>query len=194
MDYTQRSRITKDPPPPTPTKMQTLENRGHIIVANKNRLECTVCGSYWPKQMNRKSLSSAAECTGTPPAFDFPISRDQEIVRIRTSSLVVNGREVHPSHSLAWKRGVLFCRVCGYHSVKIVRLHDKCPMKVPNEAIRRHLTGIYRGKPPTSNRRWPQDEGSAPPRALAKFLTPEYGGSMGPTHGYMANERMDTAM
>ena len=104
---------------------------------------------------------------------DCPIVRDQDIVRIRTSNLAVNGREVHPSHSLAWKRGVLFCRVCGYHSVKkIVRLKDKCRMKVPNEAIRRHLTGIYLGRPPTSNGRWPQEEGSVPPRAWARFLTP----------------------
>ena len=174
MDYIQRNKVIKEPSIPTPTKIQTLEARGHIIVATENKLECTVCGSYWPVQMNRKTLSSAAECTGIPPAFDFPISRDDEIVRIRTSSLVVNGREVHPSHSLAWKRGVLFCRVCGCHSVKkIVRLHDKCPMKVPSEAIRRHLTGIYRGKPPTSSRRWPQEDGISPPRAYAKFLTPE---------------------
>ena len=137
-------------------------------------MECTVCGSFWPKRMNRKTLSSSAECIGIPPAFDCPVSRDPEIVRVRTSNLAVNGREVHPSHSLAWKRGVLFCRVCGYHSVKkIVRLKDKCRMKVPNEAIRRHLTGIYLGRPPTSNGRWPQEEGSATPRAFAKFLTPE---------------------
>ena len=98
MDYIQRSKIDKEPPPPTPTKMQTLENLVHIIVESKNRLECIVCGSTWPKQMNRKTLSSAAECSGIPPAFDCPIVRDQDIVRIRTSNLVVNGREVHPSH------------------------------------------------------------------------------------------------
>ena len=153
---------------------QTLEERGYIIVGIGNRLECTVCGSTSPKQMSRKLLSSAGECAGMPPAFNLPISRDTDLVSIRTSSLVVNGRQVHPSHSLAWKRGVLFCRVCGYHSVKkIVRLHDRCPMKVPSKAIGRHLTGIDRGKPPTSSRRWPLDDGIDPTRAIAKFLTPE---------------------
>ena len=89
-------------------------------------------------------------------------------------SFVMNGRPIHPSHSLAWKKGVLFSRVCGYHSVKkIVRLHDKCLMEVPSKAIGRHLTGIYRGKPPTSMRRWPQEDGIDPLRAIARFLTPE---------------------
>ena len=75
---------------------------------------------------------------------------------------------------ISLERGVLFCRVCGYDSVKkIVRLHDKCPMKVPSKAIGRQLIGIYRGKPPTSSRRWPQEDGIEPPRAIAKFLTPE---------------------
>ena len=172
MDYIQKSKVQKEPPPPIPSKMQTLENLGHIIVEGHNRLECIVCGSFWPSRMNMQTLSSSTECIGIPPAFDCPISRDTEIVRIRTSNLAINGREVHPSHCLAWKRGVLFCSVCGYHAVKkIVRLHDRCRLKVPNEAIRRHLNGIYLGKSPTSSGRWPQEEGSAPPRAWAKFLT-----------------------
>ena len=101
-------------------------------------------------------------------------ARGRDVIHIRTSNLVVNGRQIPTSPSLSWKRGVFFCRVCGYHSVKkIVSLHDKCPKKVPSEAMRRHLNGIDKGKPSTSNGRWPQEDGCAPPRAVAKFSTPE---------------------
>ena len=173
INYTQSSRVEKVPPPPTPSKMQTLENLGHIIIEGHNRLDCTVCGSFWPLRMNRMTLSRAAKCAGIPPAFDYPRSSDPELIRIRTSNLEINGRQVHPSHCLAWKRGVLFCSVCGYHAVKkIVRLHDKCRMKVPNETVRRLLKGIYHGRSPTTNRKWPQEDGSVPPRAWAKFLSP----------------------
>ena len=174
MDFIQKSKYQKIPRPPMPSKMQTLENLGHIIIEGNNRLECTVCGSFWPLRMNRATLSRAARCISIPPAFDCPISRDPELIRIRTSNLEINGREVHPSHCLAWKRGVLFCSSCGCYAVKrIVRLRDRCRMKVPNETVRRHLRGIYLGKSPTSSGKWPHEEGSIPPRAWAKFLSPQ---------------------
>ena len=46
IEFIQKSKYQKVPRPPMPSKMQTLEDLGHIIFEGNNKLECTVCGSF----------------------------------------------------------------------------------------------------------------------------------------------------
>ena len=46
IEFIQKGKYQKVPRPPKPSKMQTLEDLGHIIFEGNNKLECTVCGFF----------------------------------------------------------------------------------------------------------------------------------------------------
>ena len=78
--------------------------------------------------------------------------------RIQARGLCINGRAIHHSHSLAWRRGILFCQTCGAFTVRRVGLLARpCQLKVSSGTTRRYLNGLMDGtKSPLPNGEWPQ--------------------------------------
>ena len=78
---------------------------------------------------------------------------------IENEGLHINGRSIHESHKMTWKRGLLYCSECRYYTTGVVRnLSLPCPMKPPNPAQGRMLTRISRDLFPVSGGKWPQPD------------------------------------
>ena len=87
---------------------------------------------------------------------------DASTKRLQASGLHIRGAKVHPSHSLAFLHGVLFCTKCGCYCAKIVKgLALGCKMKPTNPVQASGLRRLLRGEAP-SGFAWPEHGASAP--------------------------------
>ena len=138
-------------------------NEGHNII-------CHVCCSTWPKYGPLHIYEGADICPGIPPiAKDFIGGHHGCPKRVQASGLHIRGAKVHPSHSLAFLHGVLFCTKCGCYCVKIVKgLALGCKMKPTNPVQASGLRRLLRGEAP-SGFTWPE-LGASVPDFMSPFL------------------------
>ena len=81
------------------------------------------------------------------------------------------GRPIHPSHSISYYRGVVYCNRCGYYTSggRVDYLRKECVLKAaPSQArlLKRIRDGIY----PTSTGEWPQPDQTQAPGFLLTYL------------------------
>ena len=147
-----------------------LDRLGHQTTIEGHIIQCHVCCSTWPKLGPLHIYERADICPGIPPiATDLTIGHHGAPKRVQASGLHIRGAKVHPSHSLAYLHGVLFCTKCGCYCVKIARgLAQGCKMKPTNPVQASGLKRLLRGEAP-SGFTWPE-LGASVPDFMSPFL------------------------
>ena len=140
-----------------------LDDLGHQTTTEGHNIICHVCCSTWPKNGPLQLYERADVCPGIPPiAKDLIGGHHGGPKRLQASGLHIRGVKVHPSHSLAFLHGVLFCTKCGCYCAKIVKgLALGCKMKPTNPVQASGLRRLLRGEAP-SGFAWPEPGASAP--------------------------------
>ena len=131
---------------------------------------CCLCGSWW-QDHNTRAVKGQGKCLGAtswgPPP---PLPTMAWILR-KGSMLHFNGRAVHPTHHLAWMRGILYCIKCGAYSVtRLIKLGAPCRLKVLDVTTTRRLNNIRAGKFPVKGKSWPMQEHENVPAFIAGHL------------------------
>ena len=168
--------LTKTPKPDPPTKRVRanrcgmLDNLGHQTTTEGHSIRCHVCCSSWPKYGPLHMYERADICPGIPPiAKDLVIGHHGCPKRVQASGLHIRGAKVHPSHTLAYLHGVLFCTKCGCYCVKIVKgLAQGCKMKPTNPVQASGLKRLLKGEAP-HGMTWPE-HGASIPDYMSPFL------------------------
>ena len=84
----------------------------------------------------------------------------------------VGGHTLHPTHALAYRRGIIFCLACGGTAMaKPVTLLGPCDRcRLPDGSVpksrRYQLNRLLKGLTPQPGITWPVDEGPGPPGIL----------------------------
>ena len=111
-------------------------------------------------------------CPGIPPIYaDLYAGKHDVAQRLFASGLHWHGVRVHPTHTLAFCKGIIFCTKCGNYSTKIVRaLSLKCKMKISNPQAGKNLRKLLDGVAPHGVR-WPEPGALRAPDNVASYLT-----------------------
>jgi hypothetical protein len=144
----------EDTHPTRESPISKLEKLGHIVLEEAGRRKCAICLSTW-RPGREAAVIKCGRCTGLAPKIEY-IGPDGTMCTIENEGLHINGRSIHGSHCITWKRGLLYCSKCGYYTTGVVRnLGLPCPMKPPNPAQGRMLTRIGKDLFPTTDGKWP---------------------------------------
>ena len=133
---------------------------------------CNICGQSWMNR-HRRDIASLGRCPGTFMWDQQPNLPEGPRVAPRGSQIIVNGRVLHPSHNLAWHRGLYFCWRCGYLGTqnRIGRpLTAQC-VGDRNPNRERNLQCIRAGTSPLKSGEWPlgpRDPVPPPHRSLSE--------------------------
>ena len=143
---------------------------GHTIVPRgKLGYVCPHCGDTWTKN-TRQVILENGPCTGEYP-WDIPQScLERWRLPKQTRSIVSFGKRIHPSHTICYYRGIVYCSSRGYLTTgaRVQHLRVQCRMKcLPSQ--RRVLKGIRDGKSPCPGGEWPLPEDEQCPQALIPF-------------------------
>ena len=150
-----------------------IQELGHNIKPFQGGyLKCDECGRSWPKT-NKHSILRMGQCPGQALWGNLP--RGANLNRPRAipygTAIMWLGHQVHPSHYLAWHRGILYCKRCGYYCQKRVdKLTEPCLLKPPNASQARKLSRLREGKHPTSDKATPCTGGEVAPIKLQPYL------------------------
>ena len=121
-------------------RLAKLGELGHSIVSQ---------GKRWKRELCRHSCLPK-KATAKP---ETPLS------------VVLANKEAHPSHHLAWRRGLTFCWTCGAYGVqKMHALSRECRRLADTDRRRK---GFGAGLTPKSGVEWPEPEDEA---AAARML------------------------
>ena len=147
-----------------------LDSLGHQTTIEGHSIKCNICCSTWPRLGELQIYDRADICPGIPPiATDLIVGYHGCPKRVSASGLHVRGVKVHPSHTLAFLHGVLFCVKCGCYCVKIVRgLSQGCKMKPTNPVQASGLKRLLLGAPP-HGMTWPE-YGARAPGPMSQYL------------------------
>lgn len=127
---------------------------------NKNKLALFVCGQQW-LTTHSKQFVDRGYCPGPVVWSQAPEIPDKLWRAPLRTSIWHNNAELHPTHHLAWYRGLLFCCKCGdYASGKVLILTHECQGRPPNPVQKGSLRRLLQGKVPIKNFKWPK-----PPKA-----------------------------
>ena len=141
---------------------------------------CTQCGVRWQKQ-HRSTLVSLGPClrhspwTALPPSYMAPWKCPP------CTTIMFNGRCIHPTHRLVFYRGVLYCNHCGYYSsgARVSLLSEKCRLKC-RKSQKPILKRMRAGIPPLASSNWPLPDECQTPSGLLPFLSEEQATAMYP--------------
>ena len=148
-----------------------LEGLGHQLETWGTKQRCLVCGQSW-FLWQRKAMQATGECAGRGTWGMWPRNAERAPWAAPPGSQFIHlGRQLHPSHSFKWWRGVLWCQLCGGISYSKVGILDRqCRMKATSAHLRWNLTNIAAGKCPLQNKPWPLPEDACSP--CAPYLSP----------------------
>lgn len=148
---------------------QKIIDLGHQVV-NKGRAGflCTLCGDTWTKN-TRHAFIANGECRGEYP-WEIPEStlHKWKLPPVE-KGITYRGKVVHPTHSVYFYRGVVYCNRCGYITTggRIQHLGVPCRMRLL-ESQRRVLKGMREGKAP-GGKPWPMPDDDQCPSGLIPF-------------------------
>ena len=162
--YLQRSQRTEqEPMARIPSRLnQMLVDLGHDPVPRGQWTMCVNFGAAWKKQ-HRQNLIATGKC---PNDFIWQIPRNlhHPWVYPQGAGLFFHGKNIHPSHSIVYYRGAIYCNHCGYYTAgsRCAKLSIPCLLKkVPSQM--NVLKGMRRGVFPNRAKGWPlPDEAQAP--------------------------------
>ena len=109
-----------------------------------------LCGQSWFKNQ-RQAIIEKRECPAPGIFCSYnPVIPDAPQIMALGSTLTWLGHEVHKSHHLAYRNGMLFCLRCASHSIyKVRNLALPCRMKPLHPIDRRRLKYMLEGRSPT---------------------------------------------
>ena len=141
---------------------------------------CARCGVQWSKR-HRSGVINFGPCLGSSPWTQLPPSYMAPWRCPPCTTIMFHGRCVHPTHSLVYYRGVLYCNHCGYYSsgARVAHLADACVLKpLPSQLrlLKRMRQGIY----PLASSDWPLPDECQTPSGLLPFLSEEQAAAMYP--------------
>jgi len=141
------------------------------VPGEPNKLACFVCGQQWLKH-KCKQFVDRGYCPG-PIVWGTPPEIPDQLWRAAPATKVWhNSAELHPTHHLAWQRGLIFCCKCGYYGAgRVVRLTQECRMKPPNLVQKGRLRRLLQGKVPIKGFTWPKPPEAKCPAGLTMWLT-----------------------
>ena len=155
------------PRPTRSTDNDALVAQGHELERlNPRHWKCRICGQSWHSNQ-RKVIAGMGQCPGIFMYDHLPAQPGGPRIAPRGSQVIVNGRVLHPTHNLAWHRGVYFCWRCGYLGTqkRVAQLTDLCRgHKTPAQA--KKLGKLRSGMCPLNSGIWPLgDRDPTPPEA-----------------------------
>ena len=149
---------------------------GHVLEKlHSRKWRCLVCGQSWLSKQ-RKEIAALGECPGVFMYDHAPNLPDGPRVAPRGSQIIVNGRVLHPTHNLAWHRGIYFCWRCGYHGTlkRVGLLTVRCQgYQTPSQALK--LGKLKAGRCPLNSGVWPLAEDAEKPVIFSSLPSMEGG-------------------
>ena len=149
-----------------------LEEKGHIPVEANGWMHCTLCGMQWSKARIKQTLEF-----GNCPRHEIWYSVGEEQIRRNHtpfvgSKLQHNGHTIHPSHTIGYLKGILFCKVCScWTNRRMMLLVEACKMKPRNQTQRSRLKRMLNGEHPIAGKHLPKAEAhNEAPAYISKFI------------------------
>ena len=158
-----------------------LEELGHIPCwVDKTQtgwVYCSICSARWNLTQSSKMAKGGTRCQGPNTWGPPPTLPGRHWVVQPGCRLVHNGHAIHPSHTVKWCRGLLYCDRCGSYTATVVKhLLERCLLKptnrktgLPCPTASNRLKRIREGIHPTGGK-WPQDVGTATPDHIAMHI------------------------
>jgi len=127
---------------------------GHDPIPWGQRTMCQMCFLQWGPQ-HRNNVISRGRCPQASPWTKIPQDLQNPWLLPPNTGLLWRGKPVHPSHSIVYYRGVIYCNHCGYYTTggSVRKLQGPC-MKPPASQVRllrRMKEGIF----PVAQQDWP---------------------------------------
>ena len=143
---------------------------GHDPIPWGSMTACQLCFAQWSKQ-HRSNIIRAGRCPQVSPWTRIPANLHNPWRLPPQGHLVWKGRPIHPSHSITYYRGVIFCNHCGYYSTggSVRGLRDTCRLK-PLVSQSRLLKRMWKGLFPVSSQDWPEPEDHQIPGYIVTHL------------------------
>ena len=129
----------------------------------------------WGPQ-HRSNIISQGKCPQASPWTQLPANLHNPWKLPSNTSLVWNGRAIHPSHSITYYRGVIYCNHCGYYTTgaSVRKLQSLCLLKPPASQVRllkRMKAGVF----PLAHQDWPMPhEQQVPGHLLPPVVNGEF--------------------
>ena len=124
-----------------------METLGHVPSSPEGKwCKCCICGSTW-NVSKRYSMQKFGPCPGPSMWDQAEVDPNRPVWRLpHGANPIWNGREINPTHQLAWTCNTLFCFKCGaYAHTRCMLLTRTCRMKVKDAATASHLKSMKRG-------------------------------------------------
>ena len=92
------------------------------------------------------------------------------------SKCIYMGKVIHPSHSITYYRGVVFCNRCGYYSTgkRLDNLASRCELKILPSQVRIR-DSLRDGKLPSQIKAWPRADEPQAPDELKPWVVSDWG-------------------
>ena len=150
-----------------------IEEQGHQIEVHQGGwYSCLQCGQSWHTK-HRNNIIARGTCPG-PEIWETTSGMYPDIlVRVvRGSELVWAGQQIHKTHSVCWKQGLVICMRCGCYSqgTRMIGLVKKCKGKTGDMDSRIRLRRFRCGMHPVHKGKWPLYAGASPPVQFSDLL------------------------
>ena len=129
---------------------------------------CLLCGDSW-KYSDRKRILSMGSCRGynpwqTPPDLHKPWRCKPDV------PIAYMGKVIHPSHTIKFHRGIVFCIRCGCRTAgkRVCHLTKACGQHI-TVAQKRLRDKMLQGKAPFAGG-WPLPESARCPQPFVQHL------------------------
>ena len=144
--------------------LDVLNTLGHHVTTRGQRQYCAHCQQTWTLG-NRRAIIEMGPCRGCDiwGTISYDVERPQ-LLGIR-SAPVYGNQPIHPSRSLAFLKGYLYCRLCGVHtsSLRVQGLATACNLIPANAAAERRRNRMQQGLHPyASTHMWPRGAPALP--------------------------------
>ena len=148
-----------------------LQHAYDPVPGHSNKLACFICGQQWLANQS-KQFAERGYCPGPTVWGCAPEVPDKLWRAPPGAEIWHDSAELHPSHHLAWNRGLIFCCKCGHYGAgKVVRLTQECQMKPPNQVQKGRLRRLLQGRVPIKGFIWPKPPDAKCPAGLTMWLT-----------------------
>ena len=166
---THQQREEKDPPAPKLPRLDlAIVGLGHDPVPWGSQTMCQKCFMLWDKR-HRNNVIQAGNCPQVCPWTRIPPNLHNPWILPPSTALLWKGKPVHPSHSIVYYRGVIYCNHCGYYTSggSMRKLSSECRLK-PLKSQLRLLNSMKEGIFPIPHRDWPMP----PEQQIPGYLMP----------------------
>ena len=166
----------KEPPRPKMPRLDVrIEALGHAPSTVGKWKVCNLCGIRWMKH-HRATIIAQGECPGASPWTNMPNNCLKPWRLPMASKCVYMGKVIHPSHSISYYRGVVYCNRCGYYSTgkRSMHLSTGCGMSVrPSQVVIRD--SLREGRCPSQIGRWPRADEPQAPDEIRPWVVSDWG-------------------